>query len=43
MMYMMCAWAGTGCIVSSVKVGSGREPIVLGKPHPPIFQVIQNR
>ncbi|XP_064398613.1 glycerol-3-phosphate phosphatase-like [Halichondria panicea] len=32
---------GTGCIVKSVKVGSGREPIVVGKPHSPIFEVLQ--
>lgn len=32
---------GTGCIVASVKYGAGREPTVLGKPHHPIFQVIQ--
>ena len=34
---------GTGCVVTSVKVGSGREPIVVGKPHSPIFKVMQSR
>ena len=33
---------GTGCIVNSVKHGSGREPTVVGKPHNPIFEVIQH-
>ena len=33
---------GTGCIVNSVKHGSGREPTVVGKPYNPIFEVIQH-
>jgi phosphoglycolate/pyridoxal phosphate phosphatase family enzyme len=32
---------GTGCLVKAVSYGAGREPIVIGKPHPPIMNVIE--
>ena len=34
---------GTGCYVKAVAFGSEREPVVLGKPHPPMMKVIQER
>ena len=34
---------GTGCLVKAVSYGAGREPIVIGKPHPPIMNVIEER
>ena len=35
--------AGTGCFVKSVAWGAGRQPLILGKPNNPMFQVIQQR
>ncbi|VDP98904.1 unnamed protein product [Trichobilharzia regenti] len=31
---------GTGSIVSAVKVASGKEPVVFGKPHKPMFDLL---
>ncbi|VDN27405.1 unnamed protein product [Dibothriocephalus latus] len=31
---------GTGSLVAAVRVASGKEPVVLGKPHKPIFDYI---
>ena len=30
-------------MVKAVSYGAGREPIVIGKPHPPIMNVIEER
>lgn len=35
--------AGTGCLVQAVAFGSERKPTVVGKPHPPLLNVIQER
>ncbi|KAK3793802.1 hypothetical protein RRG08_061935 [Elysia crispata] len=32
---------GTGCMVSPVSLASGREPIVMGKPAPNMFEVLR--
>ncbi|RUS81930.1 hypothetical protein EGW08_010316, partial [Elysia chlorotica] len=32
---------GTGCMVSPVSIASGREPIVMGKPAPNMFEVLR--
>ncbi|CAH1786727.1 unnamed protein product [Owenia fusiformis] len=34
---------GTGCIVSPVRIASGREPLVLGKPNTPMFDSIHEK
>ncbi|TGZ75830.1 hypothetical protein CRM22_000163 [Opisthorchis felineus] len=34
---------GTGSILASVKYAAGKEPIVMGKPHQPIFDVLRNQ
>lgn len=31
---------GTGSIVSAFKVASGKEPVVFGKPHKPMFDLL---
>ena len=28
-------------MVAAVKTAAGREPIVMGKPHPPMFEVVK--
>lgn len=33
---------GTGCFVKCIKWGADREPTVMGKPHKPMFDVIQH-
>jgi len=33
---------GTGSLVAAIRSASGRDPIVLGKPHEPMWQFIQN-
>jgi len=32
---------GTGSIVNAVKTAAGREPVVIGKPSPVMFNFIQ--
>lgn len=31
-------WPGAGAIVASIVTASGRKPLVMGKPHPPMMQ-----
>ena len=33
---------GAGCLLSAVKCASQREPLIIGKPHSPIFQCLQS-
>ncbi|XP_065835361.1 glycerol-3-phosphate phosphatase-like isoform X2 [Oscarella lobularis] len=34
---------GTGCMVSAVAMASNREPIYVGKPHQPMFEILKQR
>lgn len=36
-------WPGAGAIVASIVTASGREPLVMGKPHPPMMQAAARR
>ncbi|OQR79251.1 phosphoglycolate phosphatase-like [Tropilaelaps mercedesae] len=33
---------GTGCVVSSVQTASGRQPTIIGKPHPTLIELLRN-
>ena len=36
-------WPGTGAIVASIEVASGRRAEVMGKPHPPMMDAVARR
>ena len=33
--------SGTGAIVSAVATAAGRDPVVMGKPHPAMFEEVR--
>ena len=36
-------WPGAGAIVASIVTASGKKPLVMGKPHPPMMQAAARR